>query len=48
MQNTVKLYGVVEGYEKISFVLDKFNVCSLMQILYQEALLFSLSTRDLF
>ena len=25
MQNTVKLYGVVEGYEKISFVLDKFK-----------------------
>ena len=25
MQNTVKLYGVVEGYEKISFILDKFK-----------------------
>lgn len=25
MQNTARLYGVVEGYEKISFVLDKFQ-----------------------
>ena len=48
MENTKKLYGIVEGYENISFVLDGFQCVFLILIQNQKYLLPFPRIRDLF